>query len=501
MTTINNSVLEELRRLYEERRTGTLGFTSSSGERIDIFFREGIIDAACSNSGTQRLGDYLQKLAKLLPKDLEALESNALREKVAFGEAAFRQKVVGQSEIILAARRQALDLIEYVSRNEFCAGNFTSLLRSFFAPARITFSQLMLELCRSAEPRLEECDSALVLVDNIDLTVYPWLPQELAVLSELRYPNTVQGLQKTTGMSETIIKRILSVLKALGVVEARVISTAADAGALDTGLVGSDFEFENLIPIVTNATPNEKLEVSRGEYSFVAEQFKNLKVQIVEADSRVPLKVLTVSSPDPQDGKSLISANLALSFAMDPGRRVIIVDCDLRSPSLHAYLGVSSDPGLLQYLGNGNCSPYCYVRRFENLYFMPTGGVAPNPIEVLSMQKMKKLIDQLRKDFDTVILDAPPYSPIADARVVTGMSDGLVMVLRRGKTSYSSTDVSFKSIDRNKLLGVVFNDVQPMLFNTYHNFGHYQYGSKKYIQAAPSADAKIQVAPRNYLKS
>jgi capsular exopolysaccharide synthesis family protein len=165
---------------------------------------------------------------------------------------------------------------------------------------------------------------------------------------------------------------------------------------------------------------------------------------------------------------------------MDVGRRVIVVDCDLRSPSLQSYLGVTSEPGLLQYLAEGNLSPYCYVRRIENLYFMTAGGVAPNPIEVLSMNRMKQLIDHLRKDFDTIILDAPPYCPIADARIVTGLSDALIMVLRRGKTTYSSTDIALKSVDRGKLLGIVFNDVQPMLFHTYHNFG-YAYGSKQFV--------------------
>ena len=116
-----------------------------------------------------------------------------------------------------------------------------------------------------------------------------------------------------------------------------------------------------------------------------------------------------------------------------PGRRVIIVDCDLRSPSLGDYLGVPSEPGLLQYLANGHLSPYCYVRRLQNLYFLTSGGVAPNPVEILSMHKMKQLIEHLKKDFDMIILDAPPYFPIADARIVTGLSDGLIMVVRRGK--------------------------------------------------------------------
>jgi Mrp family chromosome partitioning ATPase len=107
---------------------------------------------------------------------------------------------------------------------------------------------------------------------------------------------------------------------------------------------------------------------------------------------------------------------------------------------------------------------------------MTAGGTALNPIEILSMQKMRRLVEILRRDFDTIILDAPPYHPIADARVVTGLSDGLLMVVRRGKTSYASSDRAFKAVDRDKLLGVVFNDVKPMPFDNGYNYEYYSHG-------------------------
>jgi capsular exopolysaccharide synthesis family protein len=234
--------------------------------------------------------------------------------------------------------------------------------------------------------------------------------------------------------------------------------------------------------VVSDALISERLEVFRNGFSFVSEQFKTLKVQLTETRLENAPKVFTVSSPDSEDGKSLVSANLAFAFAKDHGRRVVIVDCDLRSPSLQKYLGVTTEPGLLQYLANG-AGPQCYMRRIENLYFLTTGGIAPNPVEALSMRKMRQLIETLRANFDTVILDTPPFSPIADARVVTGLSDGLIMVVRRGKTAYSSLDRAFKVVDRAKLLGVVFNDVKPMMFHTYHNSRYYQYGNRPYLQS------------------
>jgi capsular exopolysaccharide synthesis family protein len=194
----------------------------------------------------------------------------------------------------------------------------------------------------------------------------------------------------------------------------------------------------------------------------------------------------------------LISVNLAFAFSQDPGCRVVIIDCDLRKPTLDQYLGVKSDPGLLQYLQGGLLPPECFLRRINNLHFMTAGGIAPNPIEALSMKKMKELVEHLRTVFDTVILDAPPFSPIADARVVTALSDGLLMVIRSGKTAYSSTDRAFKAVDQRKLLGVVLNDVKPMPFQTYHSYSYYQYGENRLVY---SGDGKGSSDSKKYLKS
>ena len=190
--------------------------------------------------------------------------------------------------------------------------------------------------------------------------------------------------------------------------------------------------------------------------------------------------MITISSSLSGDGKSLISVNLAASFSKDPGRRVIIVDCDLRKPSLHKLLGTSLQPGLLGYLEGEPLQPYCYVQRCERLYFMTAGGIADNPIELLSHERMRKLLDYLRTEFDTIILDSPPFVPISDAQILTALSDGLILVVRCGRTSYASLEKAFRNLDRNKLVGVILNDVKPMLFNTQYDYKYYHYKNRKY---------------------
>jgi capsular exopolysaccharide synthesis family protein len=492
----SNSILEEIRRLHDTGQNGILRLSSSAGERVEVFFRDGMIDAVSSNIAAYRLGNYLLKSGHTEKRDLDSAQSEARREKILLGEVLVRRQILGPIELGTMVRHQGIDLIEYVLNGDFAIDSFTVLFRSHYVPARISFPQLLLETCRSRDPLFEvPPGTSIALSDMAGLAAYPWNPHELSVLSELQSPNTFEGLLSTTRMDQPALKKILGVLATVGVIEVVTSPACSEPGnAQTTALVAnSDFAFEHLIPVVTNPVLNEKLTVARNESSFASEQFRTLKVCIRQAGATAPFKVLAVSSPEPQDGKSMISTNLAFSFAMDPGERTIIVDCDFRNSTLQKYLGVPLEPGFLQYLTEGNLSPYCFVRRIDNLYFLTTGGNVQNPIEILSMQKMKQLIERLRRDFDTVILDSPPYTPIADARIVTGLSDGSIMVLRRGRTSYANTDRAFKSADRNKLLGVVFNDVQPMLFNTYHNFDYY--GKNPYVYA------NVQKSPKKYLKS
>jgi capsular exopolysaccharide synthesis family protein len=492
----DNSILDEIRRLHEDKQTGVLSLTCATGEHLDIFFREGMIEAASSNTASRRLGDYLVEGGHVPARDLEAVHSEAKRQKIFFGEAIVRKNLADHAYVGAAARSQSMDLLERALTGSFSVNCFTPSLRSYFAPARISFQHMILELARnSARPFELDSETTFVANPSSDLSLFPWHPEEIFVLKELKHPSTFRGLLSSTGFDSHLLKKILSVLMTLGIVE-----TGKDTdwqSESNLAVRKSEFAFEELIPVVADAMLNEKLDIARNESSVTSEQFRNLKVQLRESDSQTLLKVFTVSSPEAEDGKSFISINLAFSFSRDPGRRVILLDCDFRGPSVDTYLGVPPQPGILQYLENPTLGPYCFVRRIENLYFMTTGGVATNPIEILSMKKMKQLIDQLRNDFDTIILDAPPYSPIADARVVTGLSDALIMVLRHGKTSYAATDQAFKVVDRNKLVGVVFNDVKPTIFRSYANNGYYQPRKKELVYAIPDSNTK---GPKTYLE-
>ena len=497
---VSNSLLDEIRGVHEKRESGILTL-SKNDDRVDVFYREGMIQAASSNLESHRLGDYLVRGGYLTVRDLRVVLANAKKYQVLFGEAAVRRKLLDTPELAAIVRRQAIELVQHVLDNGFSKTSFTASLRSFYTPANINFAYLRLELCRSnSTPFESDPNRLLVLSTENDLSELDWYPEELSVLSGLTSPNSVTGLLASSGVNEASLRKILGVFNGLGIIELLQSSeTESTRAEQETAAIKrSSFPFDGLIPVVRNAVVSEKLEVLNNASSFISEQFKNLKVRIAEA-REIPPKVFTVSSPEPQDGKSLVSSNLALSFSMEPGRRVIIVDCDLRNPTLGRYLGVGNEQGLLQYLSNGRLAPHCYVRRVENLFFLTSGGIAQNPIELLSLQRMKHFVEYLKRDFDTIILDAPPFSPVADARIVTALSDGFIMVIRRGKTPYRSIEGAFKVMDQQKLLGVVFNDVKPMLFNTYYHRGYYTYGHDSGYLSSNSR--KSRTSPKKYLES
>jgi len=495
--------LDEIRQAHDAKKSGVLTLARDN-DTISLFYREGRIEAASSNLGSYRLGQFLIKEEYVDPKVVETLISKAQRQKVCLGEAAVRNRFIDPSDLADVVRNQVMELVKHALENDFSPSGFVSGIHSIYAPAKIEFSQIILELSRTNVTRLQiPTNSFVVLRTDQDLSRFAWHPQELFVLSCLKIPASIPDLARETEIATEDLEKILTVFDRLGLLE--VLSqpdldprggAEADNGLNTAVIKRPHFPLEYLIPRTTNALVSEKLEVLNNGSSFISEQFKNLKVRINEMGLVKPLKAITISSPAAQDGKSLIAANLGMAFSIDAGKRVIAVDCDLRNPSLHRYLGVPLEPGIGDYLGNGHLGPQCYIRRMKNLFFLTAGTATADPIELLSMDKMKDLIECLKIDFDTILIDAPPLAAISDARIVTGLSDALVLVVRRGKTPYGSIENTLRTVNREKLLGVVFNDVQPMLFHT-----HYSYGYAYYDRYEPPKNRKIRTRVKTYLDS
>jgi succinoglycan biosynthesis transport protein ExoP len=193
--------------------------------------------------------------------------------------------------------------------------------------------------------------------------------------------------------------------------------------------------------------------------SAAAEQYRQLRTRLAHADGGNNLRTVLVTSPQKGEGKSVTSANLALTMAQELQRRVVIVEADLRKPSMQQLFGLPVGPGLTDYLSGA--AELKDVMRFipdHNLTVIHAGSTAGNPAELLGSTAMRRLLDTLRTRFDRVILDTPPVLPLADVAVLAPLVDGMLMVVRAGVTPKPAIENALRAFDSSRLLGIVLND-------------------------------------------
>ena len=475
----DNSILEYIRNIQEEKKTGCLNVAHRE-QAIRIYVLDGSISAISSNIEGDRLGQHLVRAGFIDSTELQKLLKRSAQTKAALGETAVQQKILNPAELTQLLHRQALQVFQRCLENGFQIDSFEAGSYPSSFPGQVDLAWLLLERARHTCGPNGDFDEAIVLRKKEDLSRVPWSPEEIAVLGQLTIPRTLSELVLKSGIGELSVRKIVNVLRQLDLIET-VNEASGDGDALEPG---QSFPWERLTPLVKNPLQSDKLEILKNESSFISEQFKSLKVRINELRISRKIQVINITSSDVEDGKSLVSANAAFCFSNDPGRRTVLVDCDLRVPTAQKYLGIPLEPGVLTYLKDTRLSPYCCVRRVGNLYVMTAGGVADNPVELLTLNRMRRLINYLKGEFETIILDSPPVQPIPDGRILSSLADGTVMVIRRGKTAYSSVERALKCLDPKKLLGVVFNDVKPLMFHTYYNYKYYHYGRQAYVDYA-----------------
>lgn len=169
--------------------------------------------------------------------------------------------------------------------------------------------------------------------------------------------------------------------------------------------------------------------------SPVAEAYRSLRTNLEFSSLDRPLHTLLITSPGPEEGKSTTLANLAVTIAQ-AGRRVIVVDCDLRRPRQHEIFGVSNAVGLTTAVRDeaSLASPPLQETAVADLWVLPSGPLPPNPSELLASQRMGQLIERLRARADMLLFDAPPVVAVTDAAVLAGKMDGVLLVVNAGAT-------------------------------------------------------------------
>lgn len=205
--------------------------------------------------------------------------------------------------------------------------------------------------------------------------------------------------------------------------------------------------------------------------SYVAEQYRALRGRIDALAETRPIRTTMVSSPLPGDGKTTASINLAIVNAMGVGRRVLLVDCDLRRPQVHRALGLSPETGLAEVLMDQTNLDQAIVKvEGVNLEVLPVRATPPNPSELLGSNRMRELVEEVSQRYDRVILDTPATLGLPDAKAVCELVDGFVMVVRASVTPQADVRAALDILDQRRLLGLVLNGAQV-------NQGRYGYAN------------------------
>ncbi len=222
--------------------------------------------------------------------------------------------------------------------------------------------------------------------------------------------------------------------------------------------------------------------------SAASEAFKALRTRIqfskLESDQ---LKTILVTSSIPMEGKTIVACNLAGSFAQ-AGKKVLILDCDLRKPRVHNVFETDKFPGLSDFLFT-NVTIEDITRRtpMDNLYFITSGTIPPNPSELLGSVQMKQFMNKLKESYDIIIVDSPPFITVTDSEILYNITDGTVLVCQANKTP---SDAFWKTYDRlskkypHHLLGCVLNN-----FNFKSSYGYYY--NYYYYYSQPESNKKI----------
>ena len=222
----------------------------------------------------------------------------------------------------------------------------------------------------------------------------------------------------------------------------------------------------------------EKLVIaSRPEQSTV-EQYRKLAAVLHHAQVERDLKVVMVSSAVSGDGKTLTSTNLALTLSESYRRRVLLIDADLRRPSVHEVFQVKNQNGLTECLAAETEHRLPLIQASPYLSLLLAGRPDSDPMSGLTSARMQRLIAEAAATFDWVIIDTPPVVLLPDANLLAAMVDAAILVIGAGKTPYKLITRAIDALGRNKILGVVLNRVDRSCLAGGYGYGYYSYGER-----------------------
>jgi len=227
---------------------------------------------------------------------------------------------------------------------------------------------------------------------------------------------------------------------------------------------------------------DENLVTLSQPQSFEAEQFKILRTNILFPSSGKSPRTIMVTSTMPDEGKSMVSANLAISIAQSIQEYVLLIDCDIRRPRVHTQFGFGGVPGLSEHLSNGiPLSSLILNTKVNKLSILPGGKPPHNPSELMSSQNMSRLLQEVKYRYSDrfIVIDTPPPKLTAESSALSRQVDGVLLVIEYGRTSREMVLDLINILGKEKIIGIVFNKLD-MRFSNYYGLGKYKTYSKYY---------------------
>ncbi|HEU4833269.1 MAG TPA: CpsD/CapB family tyrosine-protein kinase [Pyrinomonadaceae bacterium] len=227
--------------------------------------------------------------------------------------------------------------------------------------------------------------------------------------------------------------------------------------------------------------------------SAYTEQYRDLRTKILQAGERMQTRAIVVTSAGIGEGKTLTALNLAWLLAQTEGVRALIIDSDLRRPCATEYLGIDTQGGLSEVLG-GQLNLEDAIVRLEpaGLHLLPGGRPRDDVAELLSGPSYARILSEVRRMFDYIIIDAPPLGIFTDANVLMSRADGGLLVVRAGKTRYSTIDKLLEQMPKERLLGVILNRVEEQPVASSYYYHRYYNREKRITEMSPVPTERIE---------
>jgi capsular exopolysaccharide synthesis family protein len=250
-------------------------------------------------------------------------------------------------------------------------------------------------------------------------------------------------------------------------------ASAADALAVTDALPIEDFReyFSQFQTLKVSAPQHSPLVCLTDVDSPAAEAFRLLGVRLRHLRTAREFKSLLITSAIPQEGKSMVAANLACTLASGAQQRVLLLEGDVRRPSLAQLFELPSVAGLCNCLkGERNLIASLYRLEGPGFWFLPAGDKPASPLELIQSPQLPALMHKLNSWFDWIVIDSPPALPFADTSVWTRLSDGILLVARRGTSEKRKLEKALEALDRTKLIGAVLNSSNSTVDGDYYYY-------------------------------